>query len=129
MQINTHLMAHGPFLGTPIDVVDDTYAVVQLVAIESMVVDEKGLIHGGFTFGLADYAAMLAINHPNVVIGAANVRFTAPVIREDIMLARAVVDEKINNKRIVKVEVKVENKTVLTGDLTCYILDKHVLEK
>lgn len=122
-------MAHGPFLGTPLDVVDDTYAEVQLIAIESMVVDEKGLVHGGFTFGLADYAAMLAINHPNVVIGAASVRFTAPVKREDIMLAKAVVFERINNKRIVKVEVKVDSKTVLTGDLTCYILDEHVLEK
>jgi hypothetical protein len=35
-------------------------AEVVLTATEEMVVDEKGLIHRGFTF---DYAAMLAVNH------------------------------------------------------------------
>jgi acyl-coenzyme A thioesterase PaaI-like protein len=44
-----------------------------------MAADQRGLVHGGFTFGLADYAAMVAVNDPNVVLGAAEVRFLAPV--------------------------------------------------
>jgi uncharacterized protein (TIGR00369 family) len=128
MEIKTHLLAHKPILGTPVEVVDGDYAVIKLVVIENMIVDNKGLVHGGFAFGLADYAAMLAVNDPNVVLGGANVRFTAPVRRGDIMVAKAVVAEASRNKRVVQVEVKVGEKTVLTGELNCYVLEKHVLD-
>ena len=129
MDIKTHLLAHQPLLGTPVEVIDGESARVKLVAIENMVVDDHGLVHGGFTFGLADYAAMLAVNDPNVVIGGANVRFTAPVERGDIIIAEARVVERNNRKRVVEVEVYVDGKPVLTGELTCYVLQKHVLDR
>ena len=129
MEIKTHLSAHGPLLGIPIEVVDGKSAVVKLVTIENMVVDKEGLIHGGFTFGLADYAAMLAVNDPNVVIGGANVRFSAPVKRGDVMIAEAKVIDEVKRKRLIEVEVKVDNIPVLTGELTCFVLDKHVLSR
>ena len=127
MEIKTHLLAHKPLLGTPVEVVDDEKAIVRLVAIENMVVDDHGLIHGGFTFGLADYAAMLAVNNPNVVIVGANVSFVAPVERGDVMVAEANVTESRKKKRIVNVVVSVGDNTVLRGELTCFVLDKHVL--
>lgn len=127
MEIKTHLLAHRPLLGTLVDLEHGESAKVKLVAIENMVVDEEGLIHGGFTFGLADYASMLAVNHPNVVIANANVQFTAPVRRGDIMVAEAKVIEKVKNKHIVEVEVKVNTTVVLNGKLTCYVLGKHIL--
>ncbi|MCW4013840.1 MAG: MaoC/PaaZ C-terminal domain-containing protein [Candidatus Bathyarchaeota archaeon] len=128
MDIKTHLLAHKPLLGTPVMVVDGEKAVVQLVAIENMVVDDHGLIHGGFTFGLADYAAMLAVNDPYVVIVGANVSFVAPVMRGDVMIAEAEVAEVRNKKRVVNVVVNVDDKTVFRGELTCFVLDKHVLD-
>jgi uncharacterized protein (TIGR00369 family) len=129
MEIETHLLADRTLLGTPVDVVDGESSIVQLVVTENMVVDDKGLVHGGFAFGLADYAAMLAVNDPNVVIAGANVRFTVPVQRGDIMKAVARVAEKTKNKRVVQVEVKVDDRTVFTGELVCYVLEKHVLER
>ena len=129
MEIYTHLLAHNPLLGTPIKIIDGKLAIVKLVAIENMVVDERGLVHGGFTFGLADYAAMLAINDPNVVLSSANVYFTSPVKRGDIMIAEARVIDGSKRKRVVNVEVKVDNNTVLPGNLICYVLEKHVLDK
>jgi len=129
MEIKTHLLAHGPLLGTPVEVVDGKSAIVRLVAIENMVVDEEGLVHGGFTFGLADYAAMLAVNDPNVVIGGSNVSFTAPVKRGDVMIAVAKVVEEVKRKRLILVEVKVDNRPVLTGEITCFVLEKHVLSR
>ena len=128
MEIKTHLLAHKPLLGTPVEVVDGEHAIVKLVVIENMIVDDKGLVHGGFAFGLADYAAMLAVNDPNVVLGGANVRFTAPVKRGDVMVATAVVAEEQRNKRVVQVEVKVDEKMVFTGEFNCYVLEKHVLD-
>lgn len=127
MEVKTHLQAHQPLLGTPIEVIDGEKAIVKLVAIENMVVDNHGLVHGGFTFGLADYAAMLAVNDPNVVIGGADVSFVAPVKRGDVMIAEAKVSETRNKKRIVSVMVNVRDKTVFRGELTCFVLEKHVL--
>ena len=128
MDIKTHLLANKQLLGTPIEVVEGISATVKLEAIDNMIVDDRGLVHGGFTFSLADYSAMLAVNHPNVVIGSANIRFTSPVKCGDIMIAKAVIVDEIKNKRLVNVEVYVDNETVFKGDLTCYVLEKHVLD-
>jgi uncharacterized protein (TIGR00369 family) len=127
MEARTHLDAHKPLLGTPIEIIDGEKAVVRLVAIENMIVDSYGLVHGGFTFGLADYAAMLAVNDPNVVIGSADVKFLAPVQRGEVMIAEANVTDVQNKKRVVEVSVNVGEKTALSGVLTCFVLEKHVL--
>jgi len=128
MEIKTHHLAHQPLLGTPIEIIDGEKAVVKLVGIENMVVDDHGLVHGGFTFGLADYAAMLAVNDPNVVIVGANVSFVAPVQRGDVMIAEALVAEVRNKKRVVNVVINVRDETVFRGELTCFVLEKHVLD-
>lgn len=129
MEVGTHLEADPALLGTPLDVKTGKYAKVRLVASDTMKVDDRGLVHGGFTFGLADYAAMLAVNHPYVVLGSSEVKFTAPVAVGDSMLAIAKVISKDGRRQIVDVEVVVDSKVVLSGKMTCFILDEHVLEK
>lgn len=129
MEVKTHRNSNPHLLGQPIVVVDDTKAVVELEAIEEMAVDERGLIHGGFTFGLADYAAMLAVNHPYVVLGASQARFHAPVKVGDVMRCRAEVVSRQGRRREVAVEVSVGEEKVLKGAMTCYVLDRHVLER
>ena len=129
MGVKTHRRAKAPLLGRPILVRDDAEAVVELKAVEEMAVDDRGLIHGGFTFGLADYAAMLAVNHPYVVLGSSQVRFLAPVRVGDVMRARAEVVEREGRRREVSVEVQVGAVRVLTGTMTCYVLDGHVLDR
>ncbi|MFB0558127.1 MAG: PaaI family thioesterase [Candidatus Bathyarchaeia archaeon] len=104
-------------------------AEIDLKADWDMAVDKKGLVHGGFTFGLADYAAMLAVNHPNVVLGKSESRFIAPVRVGDIMKAVATVAERDGRRREVAVQVTVEGKKVFEGTLTCYILERHVLDR
>ena len=88
-----------------------------------------GLIHGGFTFGLADYAAMLAVNHPNVVLAEAKARFTAPVILGEKMRAHARVVEKKGRRRRISVEVTVGDRSVMEGEFLCLVLDRHVLSR
>jgi acyl-coenzyme A thioesterase PaaI-like protein len=128
MTIRTHLEAKESLLGFPLEFKSGEYAKIKLVASEDMKVDDRGLIHGGFTFGVADYAAMVAINHPNVVLGASEVKFTAPVVVGDVMLAFAKIVAQEGRRRIVDVKVTVNDKTVLKGNMTCFILDKHVSE-
>jgi len=64
------------------------------------------LIHGGFTFGLADYAAMLAVNEPTVVPANATAKFLAPVVVGDRLEAEATVEQTDGKKRTVKVTVR-----------------------
>lgn len=129
MEVKTHRSAVPRLVGTPIDIEDDVAAEVELRAIEEMAVDEWGLIHGGFTFGLADYAAMLAVNHSNVVLGKSESSFVAPVRVGDLMRAMASVTVSEGRRREVEVEIRVKGEAVFKGTFTCYILDKHVLKR
>jgi len=128
MEVKTHRRADPRLVGRPLKL-GDGEAIVELEALEEMAVDEWGLIHGGFTFGLADYAAMLAVNHPNVVLASAEVRFTAPVRVGNLMRAEARVVEERGKWRRVEVEVSVDDRTVLEGVMNCVILRRHVLDR
>jgi len=93
-----------------------------------MVADEKGLIHGGFIFGLADYASMLAVNHPNVVLAKAEVKFLKPVKLGDVMTSYAKIQKIDNNKYTVEAFVNVNDLKVFEGVFLCVVTPKHVLE-
>ena len=88
MKIITHEEINSGLCGTPIHVEPD-FSRIELKTDDSMKVDKQGLVHGGFVFGLADYAAMLAVNDPNVVLGGADVKFLKPVKAGEILIAEA----------------------------------------
>ena len=128
MEQSTHKKTNIDLVGRVLEIETDHYARVSLVTTQEMVADEKHLIHGGFTFGLADYAAMLAVNHPNVVLSSAQVQFTRPVKLGDILLALARVEAKEEQKRQVHVEIRVADRTVFQGTFNCHVLEKHVMD-
>ena len=123
----THACISPTLVGRPLSL-EPGKAVVELVTLESMVADPQGLVHGGFIFGLADYAAMLAVNEPTVVLGASQNRFLAPVRAGDVAVATAVVVTTEKNRHQVECMVKVNDKPVFTGEFTCFVLEKHVLD-
>jgi acyl-coenzyme A thioesterase PaaI-like protein len=127
LQAKTHSRASSRFVGRPVEIEEGISSISELLATEDMAVDLQGLVHGGFIFGLADYAAMLAVNSPFVVLGSAQVKFIAPVKVGDMMKAYAKVESIQARRREVSVEVKVGEKTVFSGSFLCIILDKHVL--
>lgn len=111
---------------------------MELETVPEMAADETGLVHGGFVFGLADYAAMLAVNHPNVVLGSAQTRFLKPVVVGERLVAAASLLEEEGRKRRVGVEVRRNDETeergetgevVMTGDFLCFVPDRHVLDR
>ena len=126
MEPRTHLQADPHLCGTAVEMGEGS-ARVALEAIDSMVVDAQGLVHGGFVFGLADYAAMLAVNDPNVVLGAAEARFLKPVRRGDQLIASARTVDDLGRKREVHVEATVKSEKVFEGTFTCFVLERHVL--
>jgi uncharacterized protein (TIGR00369 family) len=127
---NTHLSISEDLVGKVERIESGKFAQVSLTVDSRMRVDEKGLVHGGFTFGLADYSAMVAVNDPFVVLLSSQVRFLKPVIVGETLTARAQVDETEGKKRRVRCEVfnKGQEK-VLEGEFLCLVLSQHVLEK
>ena len=126
MEPRTHLQADPRFCGTVVELGEGS-ARVALEAIDSIVVDAQGLVHGGFVFSLADYAAMLAVNEPNVVLGAAETRFLKPVRRGDRLIASARTIDAVGRKHQVRVEATVNSEKVFEGTFTCFVLERHVL--
>ena len=127
MNILTHQKINFNLCGEPIEVEMD-YSRVKFYALPEMAVDEKDLVHGGFIFGLADYSAMIAVNDPNVVLGAADVKFLKPVCVGDEIYAEAHVIETKGKKRSVSVIVKRGHDAVFEGKFICFVLEKHVLD-
>lgn len=124
---NTHLGISSEWVGEPVSL-SPGHAVVQLKTRSEMVADDLGLVHGGFAFGLADYAAMLAVNDPYVVLGSAQTKFIAPVKIGDLMVATAEVIEESGKKRQVKCSISTDV-LVFEGIFTCFVLPKHILQK
>lgn len=127
MEPNTHLGIDQRLCGEP-EALAEGQATVRLQTTSNMAADERGLVHGGFVFGLADYAAMLAVNDPNVVLGSADVRFLKPVVVGETVVAVAAVEETDRKKRTVSVSVRRDDDEVMKGTLTCFVLAQHVLD-
>ena len=69
---------------------------VVLETSKTMIADEEGLIHNGFLFNAANYAAMMTINHPNVVLVTSKCQFLFPIKLFD----KVVISAKICVKRV-----------------------------
>jgi uncharacterized protein (TIGR00369 family) len=128
MEPRTHLGADPRFCGTLLDLGAGS-AQVALQAVSEMAVDTQGLVHGGFIFGLADYAAMLAVNDPHVVLASAEARFLKPVRLGDRVIANARTVVAKGKQQEVRVEATVNSQKVFEGTFTCIVLERHVLER
>ncbi len=104
------------------------YAKVELDTTREMTVDEMGLVHGGFTFAAADFAAMAAVNDPNVVLVSSQCRFLAPVKVGDRVVFEAKELYKETKKRTVYVTGYYEEIKVFEGEFMAVVLDRHVLK-
>ena len=126
MQLNTHLNINTSLCGK-VTKLDTNYAEVLLHTTQQMTADEQGLVHGGFIFGAADYAAMSAVNDPYVVLGSSSSKFLAPVKVGDAVLCKATVVSEKGKKKVVDVQAFVDEKLVFEGSFTTFVLGKHVL--
>jgi uncharacterized protein (TIGR00369 family) len=127
MKIDTHRHIDQALCGKPV-FVEAGNSQVELVTTPRMAADDQGLVHGGFIFGAADYAAMIAVNHPHVVLGASDVKFLKPVRVGETVTARAKVREVTGKKYWVSVSVAKDGDEVFQGMFTCFVLDRHVLD-
>lgn len=125
-EIATHLATSRALWGTP-RILRDGVAEVEWLAPAEAAVDEAGLVHGGHTFGIADYAAMVAVNDPLVLLVGAQVEFVAPVAVGEVVVARAEVVSAEGRRHRVHVLVSVGDREVLRGHFDCVVAKRHPL--
>ncbi len=124
--LSTHLMIHKNLCGELLEL-KQSYAKVSLLATLEMSVDEYKLVHGGFVFGAADFAAMAAVNDPNVVLVEANCKFMAPIEVGKVVVFEANSSHENTRTRFVNVIGRIGDVKAFEGDFKAVILDKHVL--
>ena len=101
---------------------------VALQTTNDMVVDEFGLIHSGFIFGSAEYAAVAAINEENVVVIGCRSKFFAPAKVGDIIEFEAKGRFEEARKREIKVIGKINEIKVFEGVFQAVLLEEHILK-
>jgi len=127
-EIKTHRKIDRSLSGEPIDV-EGGRAKVKLKTDKRMSADEKSLVHGGFLFSAADYTAMLSVNHPNVVLAGAEVKFLKPVVVGEEIIFEGEVKEIDGKKHRVYVVGSRNGEKIFEGNFLCVVPEKHVLER
>jgi len=127
MEQNTHLNIESSLCGDVVSI-EEGFAHVRLVTTLQMAADEEGLIHGGFLFGAADFAAMCAVNEPNVVLAASECRFSAPSRVGDVIDFEARVTDRDGPKARVEVTGRSSERGVFTGSFKTIVTKEHVLK-
>jgi uncharacterized protein (TIGR00369 family) len=127
MDLRTHEKISTQLCGQPVEL-SAGRARVAMETRGDMAADHRGLVHGGFTFGLADHAAMLAVNEPTVVLASAQVKFLGPVVVGDRVEAEGTVTRTEGRKRWVSVTVRRDGTPVLEGEFLAVVPDTHILD-
>jgi len=125
--IGTHQRVNADYSGEII-LLERGYVEIRLRTISEMIADDVGLIHSGFIFSAADYAAMLAVNEKNVVLVASDCQFLSPVKFHDEVNFVAKVRHKEGRKRNVHVEGFVLDIKVFEGEFKTVVTERHVLK-
>lgn len=127
IRLGTHEKINSDLSGEII-ILEKGYVEVRLTTTPEMIADDVGLIHGGFIFCAADFAAMAAVNEKNVVLVASDCQFLSPVKFHDEVHFVARVRHKEGRKRNVHVTGHVLDIKVFEGEFKTVVTDRHVLK-
>lgn len=127
MTLKTHLRINTGLCGT-VRALEPGKSEVVLETTVQMAADDQGLVHGGFVFGAADFAAMAAINDPLVVLAGSECRFLAPTRAGETMVFAANVVSESGAKRQIDVQGRCGDTLVFEGVFNAVITRRHVLD-
>jgi acyl-coenzyme A thioesterase PaaI-like protein len=85
------------------------------------------MIHAGFLFNAASFAAIAAINKPNVVLVVARCNFLAALKVADEVIFEARAMQNTARKRAVTVEGPIGKIKVFDGEFSAGVTDRHTL--
>jgi acyl-coenzyme A thioesterase PaaI-like protein len=104
------------------------YSKITFQTTKEMVVDDMGLVHSGFIFGAADYAACVAVNESNVVIIGSRSKFLAPAKVNDLIEFEAKAKFEDSRKREIKVSGYINEIKVYEGVFQAVVLENHIFK-
>ncbi len=125
--LKTHTKINRALSGAIVKM-EQGYVELKLITTQEMLADDVGLIHGGFIFSAADYAAMAAVNERNVVLVASDTQFLSPVKLGDEVNFIARVRHQEGRKRNVHVIGNVLDIKVFDGEFKTVVTERHVLK-
>jgi len=125
--LNTHQRIKNNLCGSLISL-EKGYAKVNLLTTGDMLVDELGLVHSGFVFSAADYAAVAAVNEENIVVIGAKTSFLAPAKVGDLIEFEAKAKFEDSRKREIAVTGKINDIKIFEGVFHAVVLEQHIFK-
>ncbi len=125
-ELVSHYEINQSLTGT-LEELEEGYAKVHFTATEDMVVDRRGMIHSGFIFGAANYAAMAAVNVSTAILAVSKTNFLAPLSVNDEAIFEATALQKDTRKRNIMVVGYFNNIKFFEGEFTVVVLEHHPL--
>ncbi len=129
--VNDELLTHTKIKSTLVGNIvqlQKGYTRVLLEPTYEMVVDDFGLIHSGFLFGSAEYAAIACINEENVVIIASSCKFFAPAKLGNTIEFEAKSITSNARKREVTVIGTINHIKIFEATFQAVILENHIFK-
>ncbi|NOX15628.1 MAG: PaaI family thioesterase [Epsilonproteobacteria bacterium] len=123
----THTKVRSSLIGNIISL-EHSKSKTTLQTTEEMTVDKLGLIHNGFIFGAAEYAAAIAVNEENLVIISSKVKFLAPAKDGDLIEFIAMAKFEDSRKREIKVIGEINEIKIFEGIFQAVLLENHILK-
>ncbi len=125
--MKSHTRIRSSFVGNLTELTKNGAKTV-LQATQEMSVDEFGLVHNGFIFGSAEYAAAAAVNEENFIVIGCRSKFFAPAKVGDIISFEAKGRFEDARKREIKVTGTINDVKVFEGIFQAVILEHHILK-
>ncbi len=126
-ELNTHDKIRTNLCGEILKL-EAGYSKTTLITTKDMVSDSMGLIHSGFIFAAADYAAAVSVNEPNVVIIGSRSSFLAPAKVNDLIEFEAKARFEDSRKREIRVTGHINEIKVFEGVFQAIVLEKHIFQ-
>ena len=125
--LKTHNKIRENLCGTIIKL-NTGYSKTTLQTTKEMTLDDLGLIHSGFIFGAADYAAAVAVNEQNLIIIGSRSSFLAPAKIDDLIEFEAKAKFEDSRKREIKVTGYINEIKIYEGIFHAVVLEKHIFK-
>jgi len=124
--IKSHYLLDKALVGA-IEERSEGYAKIYFIPTQEMVADKRGMIHAGFIFSSANYAAMVAINLPTAVLAVSKVNFLSPLKIGEHAVFEAFSPHKDLRKQNVRVVGYLHGIKFFEGEFVVIILEHHPL--
>jgi acyl-CoA thioesterase len=125
--VHTHQRLAPSAVGKIRDI-KEGYARTEFKLHKDMAVDEHDLAFTGYIFNAANYAAMIAVNEPNVIISSAKTMFLLPIKVGEVLTFEAISKHRESKKKMIRVTATQQGVKVFEGEFATLVYDSHVLD-